>query len=148
MFNFYRKWVWHRLNVLSSFRVYDKISNKLLVKLCFWSFWIFLKFYFFKIFAPQKPSKNIIIGPLNRCGIDWIHLCPLEYISNFLVKLCFGNFWIFLKSCSLFKIFAPHKPTRNYHRSLKEVWHKSNLFFVFIIHVKVFDKFVSLFTIL
>ena len=148
---------------------YIRFPEKLLVKLCFGSFRIFLNFCsFFNIFAPQKPPKNhhrclkemqrlskllvllkytlrvltkfvghlvllylliflrlylvltmflptkypkIVTGPLNRYGIIWIRLCPLDYISKFptklLVKLYFGNFWIFLKSYSLFKVFAP-----------------------------------------
>ena len=107
-------------------------------------------FSFDSVFA-HKVLKNVTV-PLNRCGIVWIRLWPLDYISEFptklLFKLCFGNFRIFLKSYSIFKIFPPLKPTKNHHRSLKEVWHKPNLLFIFIKYVKIFDKFVFLFSIL
>ena len=43
-------------------------------------------------------------------------LRPLDYIIRFptklIAKLCFGNFRIFLKFCSLFKIFAPKMPPK------------------------------------
>ena len=107
---------------------------------------MFLRLYLvLTVLLPTKYPK-IVTGPLNECGIVWIWLCPLECILKFatklLAKLCLGNFKMFLKFYSLFKIFAPQKPPKNYHRSLNEVCHKSNLLFLFIIYVKVFHKFV------
>ena len=140
-----------------------RFPTRLLVKLCFGHFGIFLKFYsLFKIFAPQKPPKKIITGlwkgvpsgkftftVFNTCYVFWqncyisffYHISeyhwrnvqflrcflpkkgkkisskhPLNLLAPFrvynktptelLVKLCFGNFRIFLKFCSHFQIFA------------------------------------------
>ena len=67
------------------------------------------------MFPPRKTQK-IIAGPLNGCGILQICLRPLEYLIRFptklLVKLYFGNVWMFLKFYLLFKIFAPQKPPK------------------------------------
>ena len=129
-----------------------RVLTKFLGYLFLWYLLILLRLYVvLTAFMPRNYPK-IITSPLDGCGIVWIRFCPLEYISKFptklLVKLCFKNFWIFLKSCLLFKIFSPHKPTKNYHMSLKEVWHKPNLLFLFIIHVKICDKFIFLLNIL
>ena len=67
----------------------------------------------------EKPQGGIKLSSLpspsllrvKRERILWIWLCILQYISRFptklLVKLRFEDFWIFLRLCSLFTIFAP-----------------------------------------
>ena len=106
----------------------------------------FLRLYLFfdSVFAQKTPK--IVTGFLHGCGNVWIWFCPLDYIlkfpTKFLVKLCFGNFLIFLKFCLLFKISAPQKTTKKWSEVKKEIRHKPNVFFLFIINVKVFNKFV------
>ena len=76
----------------------------------------------FTVFSSQKAHKNCPV-PSNGCDSLQIFLFPLDSILRFpkklLVKLCFGNFQMFLGICSLFIIFAPQKPPQNHHRSLK-----------------------------
>ena len=73
----------------------------------------------------------------------------LEYLIRFLtkvlVKLWFGIFQIFLKFCSLFKIFAPQNPLRNHHRCLKGMQCLPKLHVLLKIHVEGFDKILRLF---
>ena len=97
---------------------------------------------------PPKKHQKVITGLLNSCGILWISFRPLEYIIKFptklLVKLHFGNFWIFLKFCLLFKIFPPQKPSKNHHRCLKRIQRFPKLLVSMKIHVEGFDKIVRL----
>ena len=81
-----------------------------------------------------KKYQNIITGSLNGCDILYNCLRHLQYIIRF------PTFWILIRSCSLFMIYAPQKPHKSFHRSIKEVWHKPNLLLLFKIHLKVFAK--------
>ena len=106
--------VWKGCNVCQNYLSYWKYILRVLTKFLVYLFLsyllICLKLYLvLTVFLPTTFPK-IVTGSLNRCGIVWVRLSPLEYISKsltkLLVKLCFGNFRIFLMSCSLFKIFA------------------------------------------
>ena len=57
-----------------------------------------------------------------------------------LFKLCFGYFKIFLRLNSLSTIFAPQKPPKNHHRSLKEMQRLPKLLVLLKINVEGFGK--------
>ena len=53
------KWLWHPPNLLRSFRVYIKISNKVISKDALLRFSnSFMNMFLFTILAPQKPPKK------------------------------------------------------------------------------------------
>ena len=93
------------------------------------------------IFAPQKPPKNHHRSLKESLRtLDYI----LKFPAKLLVKVCFGDFRIFLRLYSRLIIFASQKPQKNHHRSLKDIWHQPKLLLLFKMNVKVFDKIVSL----
>ena len=125
-----------------------RFLKQLLLKIfCYiWeSFWGNVKFLWC---VHSKKYHKIITGPVNGCGILQTGLRCLEYIIRFLikllVKLCFENFWILLKFCWLFKIFAPQKPPWNCHRCLKRMQLLPKLLDLLKIYVESFDKIVQL----
>ena len=100
---------------------------------------------FWRCFRPKIHPKIVIIL-LNKFGIPQVCFRPLEYIirlpTKLLVKLRFGDFRIFLKFCSLIIISLPQKLPKNHHTSLEGVA-STKFLLMFKIHVKVFDKIVS-----
>ena len=122
----YLKKVWHQTNLLSLFEMHVNVFNKIVTYDFFCHIFEYFcgNVQFVHCFHPKEHQK-IITAFLSGCGILYTCLRPLEYVIRFptklLLKLCFGYFRTFLRLCSLFPIFAPHKPPKNPHSSLKAV---------------------------
>ena len=92
--------------------------------------------------VSTQKYQNIITGSLNRCDILYTCLRHLQYVIRF------PTFWIFIRSSSLFTVYAPQKPPKYFHRSLKEVWRKPNLPLLFkipILSYMIFAIFANIF---
>ena len=98
-----------------------KVLAKFLVKLFVSHLLIFLRLYsVLTVFFVPKAPKN------RDRAHKWVWHC-LNTIMSFrkfwtklLANLCFENFWIFLKFCLLFQIFAPQNP----HKKSSQVFEK------------------------
>ena len=162
-----------------------RFPTRLLVKLCFGHFGIFLKFYSLLRFLHPKNHPKNNHRSLKRCSIRQIYFHCFKYMLRFLtkllckffyhiseyhwrnvqflrcflpkkakkycrslkwvwhplnllaplVKLCFGNFRIFLKFCSHFQIFATQNPPKNHYRCLNEMQRLPKLLVLLKIHV-------------
>ena len=112
--------VWKECNICQNYSSYWKYMLTVLAKSLGYLFLsyllILLRFYLALTVLFPSMYPKIVTSLLNKCGIVWIKLCPLECISKFLtellIKLCFGNFQIFLKPCLLFKTFALKKQSK------------------------------------
>ena len=125
---------------------------KFFVKLCFGNFRILSKFYLLLRFLHPKNHEKIITGVWKGCNVCQSYLSYWKYMLRVLTKLLgylfLSYLLIFLRLYLVFDNVFFHKVPKNHHRSLKEVWHKPNLLFLFIIHVKICDKFIFLLDIL
>ena len=144
--------LWKRYSISQSYLCFLKyilsLLTKLLLKLFLSCLLIFLSLCSVLIVLSPPKYPTTVTGPLNGCGIVWIWLCPLDHILKFstklLVKVRFRDFRIFLRLYSRLTIFASQKTTRKIITDLRKRHGISkSYFFLFKIHVKVFDKIVS-----
>ena len=134
------KWVWYIPNLLASFRVYIKISDKLLVKFCFGNSWRFLRFCsLYMIFGPKNLSK-VIIGLWKKCDIKLMYFYCLKYMLR-VFWLLFNSFCHICKkslgNVQFSRCFIPEETPENCHSSLKWVWDPPSFLAFFRVYIKI-----------
>ena len=119
----------------------------LFVKLFLSYLLIFLRLCSVLIVLSLQEKPEIVTGPLNGCSIVLIWSCPLDYTLRFptklLVKIRFGDFWIFFRLYSPLTIFASLKQKKQ--KIITGLWKRCSQSYLFCLkyHVKVFNKIIS-----
>ena len=118
------KWVRHCLNLSMSFRLYfKKFPSRLLVKVCFKDFRIFLRLYSrLMIFSSQKPHKSYhwslkeIWHQPKLLILFKIHVTVFDKIVS---SVIFVTFAIIFQAIFSFDNFFTSKTPKNCYRFLK-----------------------------
>lgn len=121
--------MWTLPNILTSFKVYNAISDRIVIKFVLWRFSIIFKIIsLFTTFTPQKPPKNH-----NRSVKEVGHkpiffFCCLKYLWRFstelLIKLFLQFFWNILKVLFAFYNFCTPKTIQ---KMVTDIWKRCGI---------------------